>query len=1002
MSLDEELLELRWDGAPVPLQPKVLELLLYLIRNRDRVVSKRELLDSVWADAVVAEGALTRAVNLARRAVGDAGREQRVIRTYPRRGYRFCAAVEARREVAGGAAPGPEHAPLVGRARELSEGRDALERALAGRGQVLVLSGEPGIGKTRLAEELTASATALGARVLWGRSTQVEGEPAYWPWIQILRAYVAGQEPRALHEHMGLGAADIAEIVPEVRERLPELPVAPRLDPEQARFRFFDSACGLFRGAAAAGPIVLVLEDLHWADAGSLMLLEFLARETRGDRVLAIGTYRDVELSRQHPLRATLAELARNEGCRALRLEGLGREDVGPFVERLAGIEAPPGLVDDLHVRTGGNPLFLRELVQWLRARGVLDAERWDGAWEPGVPEGVVQAIDSRLRGLSEPTNRVLRAASVIGEAFALHVLSRSSGMPERELLARLEEACAAGILAEDRAAPGHFRFSHALVRAVLYEGLGAGARAALHRATALALEELYTPRPLVRVAPAVDIEGSPLAELAHHFGEAVLAGEADKAIFYSIRAGEYATSVLAFEEAVRQFERALRVVEASGAQGDLRHGRLLLSLAAALHRAGERDRAADRAWQAIGIARAARATGRAELLTEAATWLAANRIGGRFMVEEPERVAALEEGLAALGDADSARAEAHAATALAMARRVGDRATLWQVLYLERLSLLEPGADRERRAADEEAVRLARELGDPEREHLSRMSMRLPRLIEEARPIEVDAELDACVAYARELRQPSFLWAATRATAARALWQGRLAEAEEAMEEALAIGRRADETEVVLSYHSQLLWLRRVQGRFAELETALRRVSVLSFDRGHKAAALALLLVETGRDAEARDLFEGLAADSFARLRRDSNYAYNLALLAETCARLGDEEHAAELDALLAPYGERWIAIPLTVAAGSAARYRGLLAVTRGRLGEAAAHFEAARAVERRMGAPPHEAYVCRDWARVLRKRDASGDREAARRLLERTRDIARRLDLAGLAGGD
>ena len=625
MLLDEALQELRRDDATVPLQPKVLELLLYLVRNRDRVVPKRELLDAVWPGVVVGEGALTRAVNLARRAVGDTGRAQSLIRTYPRRGYRFSADVVevATRGAAAEATPGPERSPLVGRERELALARASLERAIAGRAQVLMLVGESGIGKTRLAEEVAALASELGAAALWGRATQAEGEPAYWPWIQILRSYAAGQEAGVLHRHLGLGAADIAEIVPEVRERLPDLPVSPRLEPEQSRFRFFDSVCRLLRAAAAERPLVLVLEDLHWADAGSLALLEFLAPEMAEDRLLVVGSYRDVELSREHPLRSTLAELARSEHTsQALWLGGLAREAVGLFVERLASVEASPRLIESLHARTGGNPLFLRELAQWLRTRGVLGAESWDAVWDAGVPDGVVQVIGARLRGLSEPCRRVLGAAAVIGEAFTLHVLSRTRETPEADLIGRLEEACDAGILKEDRAAPGRFSFSHALVRAVLYEALGPAMRARLHRATALALEELYTPRPLVRIAPAVGIEGSPLAELAHHFGEAVLAGEAEKAISYSMRAGDYATSVLAFEEAVRHLERALGVVEASGARGNLRHGRLLLSLAVMLDRAGDREPARDRAREAIGIARA---IGAAELRAEAESWLAAS-----------------------------------------------------------------------------------------------------------------------------------------------------------------------------------------------------------------------------------------------------------------------------------------------------------------------------------------------------------------------------------------
>ena len=194
---------------------------------------------------------------------------------------------------------------FVGRQREMAELTAALDDALSGHGRLVMLVGEPGIGKTRTAQELTSNAEALGANVLWGRCYVEGGTPPYWPWVQLIRSYVRQTNPEQLRSQMGPGAADIAEIVTEIRVRLLDLETPPALEQEEARFRLFDSITTFLKNAAQSQPLVLVLDDLHWADKPSLLLLQFLARElasTQSERLLVLGSYRDVELSRQHPL----------------------------------------------------------------------------------------------------------------------------------------------------------------------------------------------------------------------------------------------------------------------------------------------------------------------------------------------------------------------------------------------------------------------------------------------------------------------------------------------------------------------------------------------------------------------------------------------------------------------------------------------------------------------------------------------------------------------------
>ena len=261
---------------------------------------------------------------------------------------------------------------FVGRQREMGELKACLEDALSGRGRLVTLMGEPGIGKTRTALELTTYAGLRQAQVLWGPCYEGEGAPPYWPWVQAIRSYVRDVDPEQLRSDMGAGAADIGQVVSDVRDRLPGLEAPPQLEPEQARFRLFDSITAFLKSAGRRQPLVLVLDDLHWADHPSLLLLEFVARELSNARLLIIGTYRDVELSRQHPLSKSLGELTRERLFQRVLLRGLDQEDVGRFVELVSGIAPPIGMVEAVHRQTEGNPLFVTEVVRLLVQEGHL------------------------------------------------------------------------------------------------------------------------------------------------------------------------------------------------------------------------------------------------------------------------------------------------------------------------------------------------------------------------------------------------------------------------------------------------------------------------------------------------------------------------------------------------------------------------------------------------------------------------------------------------------
>ncbi|MEE8159231.1 MAG: AAA family ATPase, partial [Dehalococcoidia bacterium] len=439
---------------------------------------------------------------------------------------------------------------FVGRQREMGELKAALEDALSGRGRLVTLVGEPGIGKTRTAQELATYAGLRNAQVLWGRCYEEQGMPPYWPWVQAIRSYVRERDPDQLRSEMGAGAADIAEVVSDVKERLPDLGPPPQLEsPEQARFRLFDSITAFLKSASQKQPLVLVLDDLHWADQPSLLLLQFVARELGNNRLLLVGTYRDMELSRQHPLAETLGELTRERLFQRVLLRGLSQQDVGRFIEVAAGVDPPSGLAEAVHTQTEGNPLFVTEVVRLLVQEGELNQESGSrDSWTVRIPEGVREVIGRRLNRLSQRCNETLTIASVIGREFELRQLTPLvEDVSEDRLLEVLEEALAARVIEELPQAVGRYQFTHALIQETLTEELTLTRRVRLHARIAETLEGLYG-----------DHAEAHAAELAHHFGEAEAVLGSEKLVHYSLLAGDRALASHAYEDALTHFERGL------------------------------------------------------------------------------------------------------------------------------------------------------------------------------------------------------------------------------------------------------------------------------------------------------------------------------------------------------------------------------------------------------------------------------------------------------------
>jgi len=900
----------------------------------------------------------------------------------------------------------PADTAFVGRQPELSVLRAALDDAFAGNGRLVMLAGEPGIGKTRIAGELADYATQHAARVLWGRCHEEAGAPPYWPWVQIFRLCVHDHDADALQTDLGPGAADIADIVPEIRARLPGLEPPARLqDPAETRFRMFESIARFLANLCRRQALVLVLDDLHWADVSSLRLLQFLAPEIAGSRLLVIGTYRETELSRQHPLSDALGGLARVPHFARVHLSGLSAPEVHQFIAAATGSVPPGWLAGSIYEQTEGNPLFLREVVRFLEQEGVFQpvgsAEHADMrvAARPliRIPEGLREVIGRRLNLLSATCNEVLAVAAVIGRNFALDVLQRAADkFPGDALLEALDEAVSARIIEETAAA--QYQFTHNLVRLTLYDELRTARRRGLHRVVGGAIEALRRG----------DLDPF-LPDLARHFLEAAGNRDVDRAIDYATRAGERADALLAFEDAIYFFQSALHMLEQADAADAAQRGTLLFLLGESQRKANDFPHALENLRAA---AEAASAWRMPELLARAA--LAYEQTAWRQgMPADPPPERLLERALQNLAEADvalraqvtgalaralvyagaEAAAQIQAARAVALARQLSNPAVLATSLSSMFGFFRGPHDTGEFLARATEMLGAAEQAGNMELVAVAH-SWRVALHLELGDLQAVEADLEALTRVDARIRQATYSVHLFGYRTMLALTKGDLEAAERIIQQAMdLLAHSRAKLSDLLSV--QIFTLRREQGRLAALQPA-----VAAFLRQHAAATwrpgLALLHVELGHLEDARAEFERLAVEDFSTLPRDGRWTTCMVYLAEVCAALGDTARAAALYRLLLPYADSNIVLGNGVGySGSGGRHLGLLCTTMSRWPDAEIHFEAALAMNARTGARAPLIHTQHDYAAMLLARDGAGDREKAAALLRLAGDSARTLGM-------
>jgi tetratricopeptide (TPR) repeat protein len=875
----------------------------------------------------------------------------------------------------------PRSGPVfIGRDDEIAQLEAALEHAISGRGRLVLLSGPPGIGKSRLTAEFIQKTNAKGVTILLGRSWEAGGAPSYWPWVQAIRGHLRTTDPGLLKRHIAGGAAVLMAMFPELGEMVSSQTPRAKGDPASDRFQLFDAFTTYLGNVAGSEPLVIVLEDLQAADAPTLLLLEFVSNQIAETAILVVATYRDVELSPEHPLTGTLASLHRSPATVQLALPGLDAHEVARFVEVIAGPAAASTLAGTLYRQTNGNPLFLGEAVRLL-------ASSEDGVAASMarvvIPAEIRTVIERRLEVLSSDDKRMLEMLSVLGNEFDVEVAARLVDLEVGVLLDLVGEAVTSGLVVEGRGGPGTIGFAHDLIRQTLYAGLSPAMRTRIHRQAAAVLEETYG-----------DEKDEHLAELALHYFEAAAGGDHAKAVEYGRRAGEQAIRRLAYEEAVRLLEMAVQVLDASDDPDPSAHGHLLLALGDARVRAGDLPGAGTTFRRTAEVARR---LGDTRLLAQAAIGY-----GGRFIWsragDDTEMVPLLQDALVLLGGQDD-KLRVRLLSRLACATRsIGDR-------------------DHDAALA-RQGLELARELGDPltlsyalsgllgatwwpenpgDRMELGR---ELISISESVGAIEgvVDGHIARCAAHAemgdfaaarrelslleqagRPLRLVSQRWLEGALSALFALSDGVFEEAEKWIDEMLRQRPTTPARDNIAAAMFQLFLLRREQGRLSEVEGSVREAAAEFAWYPINRLALADLLTRTGREGEARAIVSELGADSFALFQRDNYWLASMCLASEIVVRLGDRQLAKTLTELLMPFAEmNALGFP-EGSFGAVTRYLGLLAVFEGDHDSAVRWFEEALPFNERNGARPLVAHVHHDLAQALMARRRPGDETEA-----------------------
>jgi DNA-binding SARP family transcriptional activator/tetratricopeptide (TPR) repeat protein len=893
--------------------------------------------------------------------------------------------------------------PFVGRTGELGRLEDLWEESSSGQPQIVLVGGDPGMGKTRLATEFAQGVhDVAGAGVLYGRADE-HGTLAYQPFVEALRHWAINTPAEELQISLGRHAAVLARLVPEITIRLAEPPGIEQGEP--ARDVLFDAVTATLSEIASSRPTLLVIDDLHWADQGSLLMFRHLARSPHRSRLMVLATFRDTEPS--DALTETIVDLGRERLFERLRLGGLGPDETATLISSIQGAQSSADLANTIHAETAGNPFLVEALVQHLTEHGdALEELGRAGAPSPreaiyagGVPSLVREAVTHRASELGSDVERGLEVASVVGREFESELLAEVSDLSADSVVAALESAVTAGLLIDVPGTLDRYAFSHSLFRQTVYSALPKTRRTALHRRLAEALERRHGSDP------------RHVAELARHFSGAGPAA-APKALEYCVRAGAAALGAFSYDEAIEHYGHALVAIEMAASDDEDLRCEVLLALGEAEWRAGHVEDARETFARAARISRSAGdagALGRAALGFCGDGW-------ERFGAPDPDASQLLESALDAVPEdpalrakltarlaevvhsgGEPERAEALGQEAISIARTSDDRSALAAALIGRWYAVRRPDGLEERVQLVNELLNLCETLHDRDLS-LQAESLRARDAAETGDVEELSVAITEHAKLADQSKQPGHQLHSRAYRATRALIRGRFNEVESLAAEVIELGMLAQSPGALHYSTVELIVLRWEQGRIDEVEEPLREL----YERTGTPiwrAGLALMATERDDLTQARAELKALTANRCAALPFDGSWLAALTFLSMACAMLEDSGRASELFELLEPYRGRTAVVGAGAAClGPVSETLGLLATVRGDEPAAMDLFEEAAAMSRRAGSEPWRARANCRLGLVLRARGDASDRQRAEQLLAESGATARRLGMGRL----